>query len=203
ASAAPMGSPRFEHTATPLADGRVLVTGGLGPADGDLRPLASTEIYDPAANAFVRSTDLSEGRTNHAAAPLPDGLVLVAGGAGGVNGDVSLRSAEVFDARQGSWTTVALLAESRTGHTATALADGRVLVAGGESVSRGSRRSLTSAEVFEPSARAWRSAGSMACPRSEHAAVPLGDGTVLVAAGDTAFPGKSPIAQSCVDRYQP
>lgn len=202
--AASMGSPRFEHTATPLADGRVLMAGGLAP-DGDqaLRPLAATEIYDPAANAFVRGTDLREGRTNHAAARLADGSVLVVGGAGGVNGDVSLSSAEVFDPRDASWTSVARLRESRTGASATPLVDGRILVAGGESLSRGSRRSLTSAEVFDPSTGAWRSAGSMTCPRSEHDAVRLGDGSVLVVAGDATFPAKAPIAQSCVDRYRP
>lgn len=202
APASPMGSPRFEHTATPLRDGRVLITGGLGPEEDRLRPLASTELYDPAADAFVRSTELSEGRTNHAAAALADGSVLVAGGAGGANGDLSLSSAEVFDPRVGSWTEVAPLGESRTGHSATTLAAGSVLVAGGESVSRGTRRSLTSTEVFDPSARAWRPAGSMACPRSEHDAVRLGDDTVLVVAGDATFPGKPPIARSCVDRYR-
>lgn len=198
-----MASPRFEHTATSLGNGRVLITGGLGPGDGRVRPLASTELYDPAANAFVGSTDLSEARSNHAAALLPDGSVLIVGGVGGANGDVSLQSAEVFDSRQGSWTRAEPMAEARTGETATALADGRILVVGGESVARGSRRSLASSEVFDPARRAWRSAGAMACPRSEQASMRLADGTVLVVAGDAAFPGKAPIAQSCAGRYQP
>jgi hypothetical protein len=62
---------------------------------------------------------------------------------------------------------------------------------------------LQSAEVYDPNTREWRSAGDMACPRSEQAAVLLGDGTVLVVAGDGAFPGQNPIAQGCADRYQP
>lgn len=95
---------------------------------------------------------------------------------------------------------------TRTGHSATRLDDGRILVAGGETVRRGERRSLTSGEVFEFDRGAsgeWRSAGDMACPRSEQAAVLLGDGSVLVIAGDAAFPGQAPTAQSCVGRYQP
>ena len=203
APGASMGSPRFEHTATSLPDGRVLMAGGLGQAGDRPGPLVTTELYDPAANAFVRSTDLKEARTNHAAAALADGSVLVAGGAGGANGDISVGSAEVFDPRRGTWSTVGALSESRAGHSATALADGRVLVAGGESVSRGARRSLDSAEVFDAAAGAWRSAGPMACSRSEHDAVRLGDGTVLVVAGDATFPGAAPIARSCVSRYQP
>ena len=198
-----MGSPRFEHTATLLGDGRVLMVGGLGPAGGEVGPLASVELYDPAANAFLRSTDQAQARANHAASLLRDGSVLVAGGAGGERGDVSVASAEVFDPRQGSWTTVGGLAQARTGHTATVLGDGRVLVAGGESAARGARRSLNSAEVYDPREREWRPAGDMRCPRSEQAAALLPDGTVLVVAGDAAFPGKAPIAQSCTDRYQP
>lgn len=198
-----MGSPRFEHTATLLGDGRVLMVGGLGSVGDEIVPLASAEIYDPAANAFIRTTDPAEGRANHAAALLGDGSVLVTGGAGGPNGDVSLASAEIFEPRQARWSNAESLAQGRSGHTATALADGGVLVAGGESVARGARRSLTGAEVFEPPGRKWRPAGEMRCPRSEQAAVLLGDGTVLVVAGDAAFPGQAPIAQSCTDRYQP
>ena len=208
AVAGSMSSPRFEHTATLLEDSRVLMAGGLGPAgeSAELTPLRSTEIYDPAADAFVRSTDLGESRTNHTATLIGNGGVLVAGGAGGENGDVSLASAEVLNPRQATWTSVGSLAQPRTGHTATRLDDGRVLVAGGEAARRGSRRSLTSAEVFVPEGGTggeWRSAGEMSCPRSEQAAVLLDDGSVLVVAGDAAFPGQAPVAQSCVARYRP
>jgi len=207
--AAEMATPRFEHTATLLGDGRVFMVGGLGPAgegaEQDL-PLRSTEFYDPAANAFVSSTDLSEGRANHAAALLNENAVIVSGGTSGESGDISVASAEVFDNRAATWTTVGALGTPRTGHTATALQDGRVLVVGGETVRRGSRRSLTSAEVFEFSLGAsgeWRSGGDMVCPRSEQAAVLLANGSVLVIAGDAAFPGQAPMAQSCVGHYQP
>ena len=199
----PMESPRFEHTATLLPDGKVLIVGGQGPVQGGIGALATTELYDPAANAFVHSNDLGEARANHTAALLGDGSVLVTGGAGGPASDVSVATAELFDPRQGSWSRVAPMAESRTGHTATVLADGKVLVAGGESVSRGQRRSLTSAEVYDPAERTWRSAGQMSCPRSEQAAVRVGDGSVLVVAGDAAFPGQAPIAQSCAGIYRP
>jgi hypothetical protein len=196
---------RFEHTATALPDGKVLVAGGQGPGTGDkIQALESTELFDPAADGFVSSSDLGEARTNHAAVLLSDrSSVLVMGGAGGPNADVSLASAELFDARSGSWTHVGPLTQPRTGETATLLADGRVLTAGGEQAQKGQRRSLKSAEVYDPQSREWRSAGELQCPRSEQAAVLLGDGTVLVVAGDAAFPGQAPIAQGCADRYQP
>jgi hypothetical protein len=171
---------------------------------GKIGALASTELYDPAADAFVSSRNLTEARTNHAAVLLADkSSVLVVGGSGGPNADISLGSAEVFDSRSGSWNRVSPLNVARTGETATLLSDGRVLVAGGESNEKGQRRSLKGAEVYDPNTQEWRSAGDMACPRSEAAAVLLGDNTVLVVAGDAAFPGQNNIAQGCADRYQP
>ena len=203
-TSAGMSSARFEHTATLLDDGRVLIVGGQGPPmEGRSSALASTELFDPAVNTFLRSNDMGEARTNHAAVKLADRSVLVMGGSGGPNGDLSLSTAEVFDPARGAWSGVGPLAQARTGHTATLLADGRVLVAGGESASRGTRRSLDSGELYTPDRRDWRSAGTMNCPRSEAAAVLLGDGSALIVAGDAAFPGQQPEPKSCADRYRP
>lgn len=201
-SAGSMGAARFEHTATLLGDGRVLIAGGLGPDGDDLTALASAELYDPAADTFLGTNAMADGRSNHTAVALSDGQVLVAGGARG-SGDSSVATAEVFRVRQGSWEQVGALAEARRGATATRLTDGRVLVAGGEVVQGGTRRSLDSAEVYDPEAGEWLPAGSMSCPRSEHAAVLLPGGQVLVVAGDAAFPGQAPSAQSCADLYEP
>jgi hypothetical protein len=199
-----MESARFEHTATLLDDGRVLVVGGLGGAPGgDLKPLITAEQFDPAAGIFTRSTPLSEGRMNHAAVKLADGSVLVVGGSGGADCDISLASAELYDGRRGGWSQVEAMSQARTGLTATALAGGKVVAAAGESMSRGTRRSLDTAELFDAATRRWRPAGKkMNCPRSEQAAAPLPDGTVLVVAGDIAFPGQAPQASSCAERFR-
>lgn len=197
-----MTTARFEHTATTLPDGRVLLSGGLGPVEGGVGPVASAEVYDPAAGAFVATGDLAEPRANHAAVLLEGGAVLVVGGSGGAGGELALASAERFDPRSSQWSPAGALAEPRRGLTATTLADGRVLVAGGEATNGGSRRSLASAELYAPAEDTWRSAADMTCPRSEHTSVLLDDGDVLVIAGDAAFPGEPPAAQSCSDRYR-
>jgi N-acetylneuraminic acid mutarotase len=203
-TAGAMSTPRFEHTATALDDGRVLIAGGQGPpTNGSTAALASTEIYDPAVDSFRKSNDMGDARFNHTAVKLPDRTVMVVGGAGGTNGDTSLSTAEVFNPGDGSWTSAGTLTGSRTGHVATVFPDGRVMVAGGESVTRGNRRSLATAEIFALDKREWRSAGSMNCPRSEASAALLGDGSVLVVAGDFAAPGQQPDPKGCADRYRP
>jgi len=58
-----------------------------------------------------------------------------------------LNTAEVYDARSGSWITLAPLNSGRASHTASLLPDGRVLVTGGET-SRGTF--LDSVEILAP-----------------------------------------------------
>src|SRR4051812_44155701 len=67
----------------------------------------------------------------------------------------------------------------RTGHTATTLADGRILVAGGLD----DRAAMASALILDPTTREWSSAGQMATARYNHTATRLADGRVLIAGG--------------------
>ena len=123
--AADMGTPRSQHTATLLPDGRVLVAGG---AHSTL--LASTEIYNPTTNSWTAAPSMSTARNLHAATPLSDGRVLVAGGTnGGVGG--YLASAEIYDPATNGWSAIPNMNMARGAFTATRLADDRVLVAGG------------------------------------------------------------------------
>jgi hypothetical protein len=118
----------------------VLVIGGFG--SGRLR---SAEVWDPVTGSFGPAGSLDKKRAVHTATALPDGRVLVVGGAPGSQDEV-LVSAEVWDPATNSFGPAGSLTEVRTGHTATALPDGRVLVVGG--LIRGDL--VTSAEVWEP-----------------------------------------------------
>jgi hypothetical protein len=69
---------------------------------------------------------------------------------------------------------------ARDGHTATLLANGEVLVAGGENNSTGF---LSSAELYNPSTGKWTLTGSLAVARFGHNAVRLANGQVLLAGG--------------------
>jgi N-acetylneuraminic acid mutarotase len=68
----------------------------------------------------------------------------------------------------------------RSGHTATLLTDGRVLIAGGYN-----GEYLATAEVYDPASNTWRTI-SMASPRSNHTATLLQDGRVLVTGGSNS-----------------
>jgi Ca2+-binding RTX toxin-like protein len=182
-----MGTPRWAAAAAPLPDGRVLVAGGFyfDFGDGSDHFLSSAEVFDPATGTFSSAGigSMSVPRFGAAAAPLPDGRVLVAGGN---NGSSDLSSAEVFDpaTNQFSSSGMGSMVTARFAPAAAPLPDGRVLVAGGHYYDGGGHY-LSSAEVFDPATGTFSSAGigSMSAPRERAVAAPLPDGRVLVAGG--------------------
>ncbi|HSD24439.1 MAG TPA: kelch repeat-containing protein [Solirubrobacterales bacterium] len=171
-----MGVARRGAVAAPLPDGRVLVAGGEY-YDGVDHYLASAEVFNPATNAFTPVGDMGIARIRAAAAPLPDGRVLVAGGN---DGATRLSSAEVFNPSTNAFTPVNDMGIDRARAAAAPLHDGRVLVAGGTDGAP-----LSSAAVFDPATNSWSSAGigAMGTARQAPAAAPLPDGRVLVTGG--------------------
>ena len=77
---------RREGTATELADGRMLATGGhfapLHPGDRvpGFKVLGHTELFDPKTERSVATGQLRHRRFRHQAFPLPDGRVAIVGG---------------------------------------------------------------------------------------------------------------------------
>jgi len=176
----PAGSmtvPRLDHTATLLADGRVLIAGGQ---DDEYRILSSAELYDPATGEFTETGAMTVPRVYHTATLLADGRVLIAGGQSDADSPDNLASAELYDPASGKFTATGSMAEPRGWHTATLLADGRVLIAGGQN----QIGSLASAELYDPASGTFAPAGPMTVPRSGHTATLLTDGRVLMAGGN-------------------
>lgn len=123
-------SGRSAHTATLLQDGTVLFVGGQ--ADGD-SVLSSAEIYDPASEQFRLTGSLGQVRNKHAAVRLPDGSVLVIGGSNHNGWTGKFTSAEIYDAKTGTFARAAEMSSERfkLSGAAVLLDDGNVLVGGG------------------------------------------------------------------------
>lgn len=183
----PTGSPKVARgtgaTATLLADGRVLLAGGIGAAGNGL---ASAELFDPVSGTFSLTGSMSTPRGGHTATLLRDGRVLITGGARVPNyggpPPPTLASAELYDPATGRFSPTGSMRTAREFHTATLLADGRVLVTGGVAY----QATLASAEVYDPTTGRFTQTGPMATGRAFHTATLLTDGRVLVAGGEGA-----------------
>src|SRR2546422_768046 len=173
---ADLNQPRAEHTATLLANGTVLISGGRDAAD---QPLASAEIYDPATGGFtLLASPLPAPVWGHTATRLGDGTVVIAGGTG--DGGLPVAAAQLFDPATDTFTALDPLSTPRARHTATLLRDGRVLMVGGTDGSK----PLASLEVYDPTTRTFSLASSaLVLARQDHTATLLPDGRVLVAGG--------------------
>jgi hypothetical protein len=139
-----MGAGRSSPTTTLLPDGTVLIAGGQLGFEGWVGS-PSLERYDPTAGTFASTGSMTEGRACYTATLLPSGLVLIAGGyTGGGSWGSFFASAELYAPAAGTCTATGNMTAEREFHTATLLANGTVLVAGGDS--RGS--ALASAELY-------------------------------------------------------
>ncbi len=182
-----LNTARYFHTATLLPNGKVLVAGGFKSGfNGNF--LNSAELYDPDTGTWSTTGNLNTGRTAHTATLLANGKVLVAGGYNGFFplGSTALNSAELYDPDTGTWSTTGNLNTGRTAHTATLLANGKVLVAGGFDVAVGGYDGfddLNSAELYDPDTGTWSSSGNLNTGRTAHTATLLANGKVLVAGG--------------------
>jgi hypothetical protein len=158
---------RRDHTATLLADGRVLIVGWSG---------VKAELYNPITGTFTYTGDtvFSHGQGS-SATRLEDGKVLIVGGTN------AQTYAEIFNPEAGAFAGTGGLNNVHCYHTATLLPDGRVLIAAGQNNTGPQTHNI--AELYDPSTGTFATTGSLNQDRAGHTATLLSNGKVLVAGG--------------------
>ncbi|MDC8016238.1 kelch repeat-containing protein [Tahibacter soli] len=162
-----------------LNDGRVMLAGSTNASAAQ-----AVDLYDPARNRWQAGPPLSRAEAGATLTTLPNGKVLLVG-----------QGRQVFDPVANTWATVAPgTTVSLRRHTATLLATGQVMIAGGER-QFGETFGL---ELYDPVANTWMPWGHLDYERQRHAAVQLASGKVLFAGGR-----RSGAAMSNVELYDP
>jgi hypothetical protein len=192
------------HTATLLADGRVLMAGGGVRSGICTVGIASAELYDSATASFIATGSMTAPRYRHTATSLQNGEVLVTGGFGSSIdcedlGEPAQSSAELYNPSTGSFKATGSMVMARGGHTATLLQNGKVLIAGGGELGGGSK----TAELYDPATGVFTATGNMVLSRSGQTATLLANGKVLIAAGADYTDPKSPVITATSELYDP
>lgn len=204
--------PIMMETLTLLADGTALMAGGIDDFSGTITN--TVEIFTPPNEFFIMLTaPMMEARAGHTATLLNDGTVLIAGGIVNIDGVMTATdSAEIYNPITQTFSPVlATMNWPRTGHTATLLKDGRVLLAGGfngtsdfslSGTANGATLTwsnmsgsiLSTAEIYDPKTKTFEPVGginkktglsiaAMRSARFDHTATMLANGWVLLTGG--------------------
>jgi hypothetical protein len=166
-----------------LADGLVLAVGSNDNEDRD----AAFLTFDPRRDRWARIAAASSYRSD--VVTTDHGTILSLGQ------DEGGSLVERYDPRADEWTPTARMRDGRVRAQVARLADGRVLVAGGMSVS--SRAvdggySVTedgvsdTTEIYDPGSDTWTGGPRLLSPRQAGYAIALPDGSVLVYGGYAA-----------------
>lgn len=184
-------------TSTGLSDGRVLFAGGL---DTSGQPTANAAVWDPVADTTTLVA-MTTARAGHGATLLADGRVMLTGGFNNVTIDLTailadplqilslftglVGTTEFFDPNTMAFASGPTMLEPRALHTATALANGKVLVAGGLTLIPILNVPTVSqtAYTYDPNLGTFTFPSVFNGARLAHSAILQADGSVLLVGG--------------------
>ncbi len=175
---------RWDHVSVLMADGRILIAGGM---DRNSEILSSCELFDPSSGQVEAGPEMAERRVWAAAAAIADSVYVC----GGFSGVKMLNSCENFQSNR--WTAVTSMAQERTA-TMVAL-HGKLFVIGG----RGARRPIKSVERFDSIRNRWDFVSPMPKGRMGHEVAVL-NGWIYVCGGKRT--GRRDVLRDC-ERYNP
>jgi hypothetical protein len=184
---------RRDHRATLLADGSVLISGGVdmnsGPVLALERYLPGGDDSQPLAGFVAVDASLSDRSVRgHGATVLADGRVLISGGAPTADGEGAFEGALLLAADGAAGAPSQIIAGGpRAFHSATLLPDGRVLLAGGCAVVEGTRcapgQTLSSTAIYDPASNSWSTGLALLAARAGHQAIVRDDGLIVLVGG--------------------
>ena len=168
-----MSSARWNHRATLLNDGTVLVTGGTPTDSGTREGTASADLFNPSNNSFSALPNMNSARQGHSSTLIQgcgcaaDGMVLIAGGQN-QTGAVT-NTAELYDPSTKTFIKIGNMTSHRAEHQAVAFTTGGlagyVLLMGG--YPSPSETGTKTAELFNPNTRKFFAVGAMTAARYE------------------------------------
>ncbi len=136
------GTGRWEHQATQLGDGSVVITGGTQlDTAGERQYLSTVERFDPTRGQWSTLSPMRTRRTLHVAAPIGGGRLLVAGGENALG---QLAEAELYDLATDRWVALPSMLSPRARAQAAKLGDDKILILAGYS----GEGTLSSAEYW-------------------------------------------------------
>ncbi len=146
------------HTATLLANGNVLVCGGLLQRNNTtFNPSNECFLYDPQSNVWSEIAPMTIARAFHTSTLLNSGKILIVGGS---YVGTSINSCEIYDPDTNSWMLTDSLNNARTDHGTILLPDGNVLVAGGYYSDYVTLyQSVSECELFNSQSHFWENGG--------------------------------------------
>jgi hypothetical protein len=194
---AAIGGQRLGPALTLLSTGQVMVSGGVqvGFFFGVPTSAVSTtavQRWNPGTGTWSAGAAMAAGRAGHQynQVTLADGRVLMTGGVNvpnllGAANASPIAGAEAYNPTTNTWQTVNM-PTARALHSATRLADGRVVVCGGAQGTLTTPTSSANVDVFQPASNTWTSAPALVGPRASHVASLMPDGTLVVFGGQGA-----------------
>jgi hypothetical protein len=201
-------SAQYGASATLLKNGKVLIAGGVTPGAGNSLSVSAPELYDPSAGTFAATGRfvgpgdgffIVGGPNSPSVTRLSDGRVLFA----------AEPFSELYDPETGTFTATGAMKTTCgplsgapnyiSTRTATLLASGDVLVAGGGHEDCGR---FAQAENYAPVSGTFTLLSAMTRRRAFHTATRLPDDTVLIAGGESES-GFSLVTEATAEIYDP
>ncbi|NOS81443.1 MAG: hypothetical protein HOP32_07680 [Nitrospira sp.] len=200
----PMTIGRAGHAAVRLANGQILITGGISSSTLTAPALDTAELYDPTTNTFTALTGrMRSARLSHTATLLPAGQVLLTGGQIDNNNGDGNNSAELYEPATQTFTAISnTMTVPRGAHVAVLLPNGKVFLAGGFNMGfTDIPFAHNTAELYDPATQTFTAiAARMTSSRSDHpAATLLPNGKILITGGE----GPSNVTLNTAELYDP